>query len=152
MTGEKQDNVWALPAFYFKVEIEGIDEIAFKEVSGLAVELETEEVEEGGETRFQHRVPVRKKHGNLVCRRGLYPLKESALSKWVSDILEGDFSKKIEPKNVFVSLLNAEGDKLCGWFLTNVFPVKWSIEPFNPPKNELTIETIEFAYNTIERK
>ena len=40
MAGEKQDNVWPLPAFYFKVEIEDIGEIAFKEVSGMDMEAQ----------------------------------------------------------------------------------------------------------------
>lgn len=34
MAGEKQDAVWPLPSFYFKVEVDGIGEIACKEVSG----------------------------------------------------------------------------------------------------------------------
>ncbi len=147
---------WNPPvAFYFLVEFSKkseIFDIEFEEVSGLSVEVETKEVEEGGEIRFRHRVPVRQKHGNLVCKRSLTPLKDSALSKWVKGILETDYAKKIEPADMFISLLNEKGNKLCGWSLTNVYPVKWTIGPFNSRKNELAIETIEFAYNTIERK
>lgn len=147
---------WNPPvAFYFKVEFSkksGIFDMEFEEVSGLSVEIETEEVEEGGETRYKHRVPVRQKHGNLICKRALHTLKESELTDWLKGILETDYTKKIEPVDVFISLLNEKGMKICGWFLTNVYPVKWNIGPFNSRKNELAVETIEFAYNTIERK
>ncbi len=146
---------YPLAAFYFQIEFSNKSEIydmEFQEVSGLSVEFETEEVEEGGETRFKHRVLTRQKHGNLVCKRALRPLKESALAEWLNGILESDFSQKIEPVDAFVSLLNAEGKKLCGWSLTNLYPVKWDIGLFNSQKNEPAIETIEFAYNTINRK
>ena len=150
------DKTWNPPvSFYFLVEFSkksGISDVAFMEISGLSVEMETEEVEEGGESRYKHRVPVRQKHGNLVCKRALYPLKDSSLAKWVKKIIDGDFSQKIETADVFISLLNHEGEKMCGWFLTGLYPLKWDVTPFSSQKNELAIETIEFVYNTIERK
>ncbi len=36
VAAEVQDSVWPLAGFYFKVEIDGIGEIACKEVSGLS--------------------------------------------------------------------------------------------------------------------
>lgn len=47
MAGEKQDNVWPLPVFYFKVEIEDIGEMAFKEVSGMDMEAQVIEYRHG---------------------------------------------------------------------------------------------------------
>lgn len=35
--GDKQDDTWLLPVFYFKGEVDGIGRIACKEVSGLEV-------------------------------------------------------------------------------------------------------------------
>lgn len=152
----KAVKVWAPPvAFYFKLEFSKASEIfemAFSEVSGLSETVEVEEVEEGGEPGFKHKLPLRRKHNNLVCKRSLYPLKESPLSRWVRNVLEGDFSKPIEPANVFISILNEKGDKVAGWHLTNLYPVKWELSTLDSKKNELAIETIEFVYNTILRK
>lgn len=153
---QEQPKPWSPPvAFYFLVEFAKKSEIfdmAFMEVSGLSVEMETEEVEEGGESRFKYRIPIRQKHGNLVCKRALYPLKDSPLAKWVKTVMDGDFSQKIQVSNVFISLLDGEGKKISGWFLTGVYPLKWDLAPFDAKKNDLAIETIEFVYNTIERK
>lgn len=142
-------------AFYFKVEFtisSDQPDIAFKEVSGLSSELETEEVKEGGENRFRHRLPVRGKHPNLVCKRALVPLKQSTLSQWIKKSVENDFDEQFKTSSVFISLMDANGTKMAGWYLTNAFPVKWEISSFNAQKNELVIETLEFVYNTIERK
>ena len=60
--------------FYFKVEIVGVagmnedTEQRFQEVSGLSVEIETEELKEGGENRFSYKLPKRAKYPNLVLR------------------------------------------------------------------------------------
>jgi len=147
---------WIPPvSFYFKIEFSkssGIFDMAFQEISGLSESMEFDEVEEGGESRFKHQLPKHRKHGNLVCKRGLVPLKDSPLGRWVRDTIEGDFSNPIETASAFVSLMDAKGDKIAGWFLSNVYPVKWELTALDSKKNDLAIETIEFVFNTIERK
>ena len=51
-------------AFCFKVAFAGSTEVdqAFQEVRGIGADLETEEVAEGGENRFTHRLPKTIKH------------------------------------------------------------------------------------------
>ena len=53
--------------FHFRVEFLDIqtvtDDILFQSVSGLAVTMETESVKEGGENRFEHVMPVRRRSG-----------------------------------------------------------------------------------------
>lgn len=52
MAGEKQDSVWPLPVFYFKVEIGSLGEIAFKEVSGMDAEAQVIEYRHGNSPQF----------------------------------------------------------------------------------------------------
>ncbi|WP_430406312.1 phage tail protein [Fluviicola sp.] len=60
---------WELPvAFYFQVKI-GNEEFAFKEVTGLSAEIETESVKEGGMNEFTYLLPKQLKHGNLSLKR-----------------------------------------------------------------------------------
>ena len=70
--------------FHFKVEFQDIEnrtnDHQFQSVSGLSVDLETEEIAEGGENRFKHKIPVRTKYPNLVLKRGL--LIDSGLIEW----------------------------------------------------------------------
>lgn len=139
-------------AFYFKVHFVGavpIMDMSFMEVSGLTMELDTEEIEEGG--GMKRKIPVRMKHGNLVCKRPLKPIALSGLSVWTACSIESDYSVPISLCEAMVTLLGANGEPLCGWLLTDVYPVKWDIASFDSKKNEVAIETIEFAYNRINR-
>jgi hypothetical protein len=71
-----QQNAWyPLPAFYFKV-ITGLRlgaDTSFQEVRGIGSEIETEEVVEGGENRFVHRLPKAVKHPQLELKRAGLP-------------------------------------------------------------------------------
>ena len=74
--------------FHFKVEVLGLtpvaDDLRFVEVGGLAIEVTTEELAEGGENRFVQRYPGRSKYGDLVLKRGL--LKGSKVWEWAQNL------------------------------------------------------------------
>lgn len=130
-------------AFHFKVEFIGMEgEYQFQSVSGLSVELETEEINEGGENRFKHKLPVKTKYPNLILKRGL--VVNSDLINWCRDALENfDFS----PADIIISLLNEEGQPLMTWNVVHAYPVKWSVVDFNAEESKMVIETIELTYN-----
>ena len=101
--------------FHFKVEFASIKgEFQFQSVSGLTVDLETEEFGEGGENRFRHKLPVKTKFPNLVLKRGL--LVDSALIKWCREAVE-DFN--ITPTDITISLLNEEHEPLMSFRFMN---------------------------------
>jgi len=140
-------------AFYFKVafdtETSGNDS-AFQEVSGITSELKLEEVREGGENRFVHKLPTGVSHGNLELKRGIAPF-DSPLVTWCRNVMEMDFVSPITPKTVWVYLLDGEGAKIRGWSFENAFPVKWEVESFNSTKNEVAIEKIALSYTHSKR-
>jgi len=132
--------------FYFLVEFSGIDDLKgsdsrFQEVSGLSSEIGVEELNEGGENRFSHRLPKPAKYSNLVLKRGL--ITDTALIKWFQNAIE---NFKFDPVTVKVSLLNESGDPLLNWNFTGAYPVKWSVSNLNAQKNEVMVDTIELAY------
>lgn len=141
-------------AFHFKVNIDGVSDnvdAAFQEVDGLSAEVEVESVVEGGENRFVHRLPKAVKHQNLKLKRGIAP-DDGTLAKWCKSVLENDFSKPIEPKDILVALCDADGDPVRSWSIGNAFPVKWEVAGFDAMKNEIAMETVELAFNTLRRK
>lgn len=142
------------PAFYFKVNFSGFgsySDTSFQEVSGISREMETEDVVEGGENRFVHRLPKAMKYQKLVLKRGIATVR-SELVKWCRSVLEGGFSQPIKPMPfVQVSLMNAEGRAIRVWTFTNVYPVKWEVGGFSSTKNEVAIESIELSYNDFSR-
>ena len=138
-------NYYPPVSFHFMVEVLGLSanrhDVRFTEVSGLAVDLETEEVVEGGENRFVQKYPVRGKYPELVLKRGL--LADSAIIAGVRSCIE-DF--RIEPKNIVVMLLNEEHQPLVTWHLVNAYPTKWSVSDLNASSNTVTIESMQFFY------
>lgn len=136
--------------FHFRVEfrLDGVTDgdMRFSEAGGLASELSVEELSEGGENRFVHRLPGRAKHGNLVLKRGL--LKGSRLIGWFRDAVE-DFEFK--PAEVLVTLLNEEHAPLMGWSFIGAWPVKWTVSDFKAQENSIVVETIELAYKYFKR-
>ena len=129
--------------FHFLVEFANqSDEYQFQSVSGLSVDLETEEIKEGGENRFKHKLPVRAKYPNLILKRGL--LVNSGLIDWCNAATEGfDF----KPTDIIVKLLNEENQPLVSWNIVQAYPVKWSIGEFAAEESKIVIETLELTYN-----
>lgn len=142
-------------AFYFAVEFKKdsyIAEIPFEEVGGLTVEMETEEIKEGGENGFSYHVPTRIKHGNLSLKRALAPVKNDFLEGLASRPLNGDPISSLTLFDITITLLGGDHDPLRSWLVTGAYPVKWDLVPFQATKNELAVETLEFAYTKLQRK
>ena len=139
-------NYYPPAGFHFLVEFEGLGsqekDHQFQSVSGLSVDIETEEIAEGGENRYKHKLPVKTKYPNLTLKRGI--LIDSAVIDWCRDAIE-NFSFK--PVNLTVKLLNQEHQPLVSWNVFHAYPVKWSVEDFNAEENKLVIENVELTYN-----
>ncbi len=135
------------PAFHFAVTFGASPKDtdgAFREVSGIGPEIETETVNEGGLNGFAHVLPKAIKHPRLVLKRGI-ALSDSRLVLWCQAVLDGGFVKPIYPKLVHVFLLDHAGDPLRCWSVENAWPVKWEIDGFQSTRNEVAMETIELA-------
>lgn len=147
------NNIFLPVVFYFRVKFQGnppIGEVAFKSVTGLDIELETEELREGGVNEFEHKLPKQVKHGNLILKRAMMPV-ENNLGNWIKEIIETPFGKPIQPRSVEITLLNESGDPMYYWTCQNAYPVKWNTEGFDSEKNEIAIETLELVYTQLIR-
>ncbi len=145
-------SVYPLPAFYFKVVFANLpgSDTSFQEAHGISSEMDTEEVEEGGESRFVHRLPRRVKHPLLELKRGIAPI-SSPLVLWCQSTLESGFSRQISPRSANVYLLDETGAPVRSWLFANAYPVKWEVDGFNSTKNEVAIETISLSYTYSNR-
>ncbi|MFZ5964790.1 phage tail protein [Thalassococcus sp. BH17M4-6] len=147
-------NYYPPVAFAFSVRIAGnragVDS-AFQEVSGLTAERTLEDVPEGGENRFVHRVPGQVKQQNLVLKRGMV-LTASPLFDWCKTTLESDLASRIQVKDLTVALLDQKQKPVIGWSVVRAWPVKWQVGNFDAKENAVLIETIELSFQRIERK
>ena len=133
-------------SFYFQVEFNSISAssnvVRFQEVSGLSVDLDTEEFKEGGENRFVHKLPVRTKYSDLTLKRGL--LTDSKMIKWCRDAIE-DF--KFKPIDIDIKLLDESGSPLLMWSIIHAYPIHWSVSDLNSTDSKLAVETLKLSYN-----
>ena len=139
-------NYYPPVGFHFLVEFEGLGsqekDHQFQSVSGLSVDIETEEIAEGGENRFKHKLPVKTKYPNLTLKRGM--LIDSAVIDWCRDAIE-NFSFK--PVNLTSKLLDEEHQPLVSWNVVHAYPIKWAVEDFNAEESKLVVENFELTYN-----
>jgi phage tail-like protein len=140
------------PAFYFSVSFNGsTTDSSFQEVSGLKVEWEMEELREGGQNRFAHKLPVRTKSSNVVLKRGAV-LFGSPLANWLGDCFQADFSSgPIKTQDVIVQLLNAAGNPIVKWWVLRAYPLSWDHSTLSAMESNLLIETIELSCAFVER-
>jgi phage tail-like protein len=138
-------NYYPPVGFHFKVEVAGLTanahDVRFTEISGLSVEMGTEEVAQGGENRFIQKFPTRAKYPDLVLKRGL--LVNSEIITWIRECIE-DYH--IQPKDIFIKLLNEEHQPLLTWHVVNAYPTKWAVSDFNASSNTVVVESLQFFY------
>ncbi len=136
--------------FHFRVSFLNLPEnkevdVQFQSVSGLDVQIDKETLKEGGENRFEHSMPGRRKYTTLTLKRGIITPKDSGLTKWCQEAFQ---NLVIEPVGkVNVELLNENHNVLMQWELSHVWPVSWKIAELNAEKGEVLIETLELNYN-----
>lgn len=158
----KPDNFWQTTNFHFSVTFFGLPkssggkdqgselDIRFQSVTGLEASINTEQVKEGGENRFEHNIPVRRTYAPLVLKRGLLRPDDSSFSSWCRDALEAQQIKPLQL--VKVALLDEAHNILMYWNLAWVWPRSWKLAELNAERSEVLIETLELNYNRFEFK
>ena len=153
------DQFYQIVGFHFSVEFSGLGQndksidARFQSVSGLDVQFETETIKEGGENRFEHTIPTRRKYSNLSLKRGLLsPASASEITKWCKKAFDNDFLdvfvfNPIVPIDLVVNLLNEDHQVLMMWEIHHAWPVNWKMGELNAERGEVLIETLELHYN-----
>lgn len=151
MAEEKQTEAFYQTVnFHFRVSFKPDDresvDTRFQSVTGLDSTLETETVKEGGENRFEHVIPTRRKYGPLTLKRGLLT-PSSYVTSWLKQAFDDE---KVEPiSTVDIALLNEKHEPLMYWTINNVWPRSWKVGELNAERGEVLIETLELNYNRL---
>lgn len=145
----QSDNVWPIPQFHFKVELDGIGN-SFQEVSGLNVESTPIEYRAGDSKAFSPvKMPGLKKHGNVTLKKGVF-VNDNKFWEWFNAIKMNVIARK----PMTISLLDEEGNATMVWKLLNAWPTKITGADLKSTGNEVAVETIEVVHEglTIENK
>lgn len=131
----------------FVFTVDGITIGAFTEVSGLSVQVDVEELAEGGQNAYTHRLLGRMKWPNLVLKRGVTDT--DALFAWLSECSGEGLTRngnKVTPRDGKISVLDAAGEPVRTWQFTGAKPVKWSGPRLAASSRELAVEELEVCH------
>lgn len=140
----------------FIVEIDGVAAGSFSECRGLEVELQVENLEEGGVNGYVHRLPGRMVWPNLVLTRGV--TWDNELFEWFNRSTGTAFAGegKAARHSIGITLVNRRQERLRTWNLVDAMPVRWrgptmAVSQDGLPEEELEISHHGFTAETFKR-
>ena len=140
---------WPLPKFYFSVQLGDDKEVTFQEVTGLQTETKVIEYRHGNSKQFSTiKMPGLTSVGNVTMKKGIFA-KDSKFFAWFLETKERESFKR---RVVVVNLLNKKGDPVITWTLSNAWPAKVTGTDLKSDGNDVAVESIEIAYETLEVK
>lgn len=142
-----------ITAATFLFEVDGVEIGRFMEVGGLQVDVGTEEVKEGGENGFVHKLPGRMTWPNIKLKRGI--TQNDSLLTWLNKSSGQQFAaegNKLKRTTAALVLLGPKGQRLRTWTFVNAFPVKWSGPTFAASSTDMATEELEIAHHGFRAK
>lgn len=141
-TIENLKNEYPIPVYRFRVSVGG-ESMAFSEVSGLDIGVETITYKDGLSKKH---MPGQATDVNITLKRGLFR-GGSELFDWINSIN----LNLIDKRDITVSLIDpeADGGSLVTWTVTNAFPKKLTAPSFNGGSNEASVEQLELLADKV---
>jgi phage tail-like protein len=115
----------------------------FTEVSGLTMEYDLLEYQEGGVNDFVHKLRGRMKFTNLVLTRGI--THEESFTRWLLACRE-----KTVRRDLSVTMLSHDLKPVRTWSFAGAFPVKWTGPGLKAASGEVAVEQIEIAHQGLK--
>ena len=113
--------------YNFRVEIDGIEVMAFKEVSGLSNKTDIYEFQEGGENQYTHKLVGQTTYENIVLKHGI--THELDLIDWREQVINGSINEA--KRSGTITLYKRDNTENKSWRFHNAWPCKWEAQPFD---------------------
>lgn len=128
----------------FLMEVDGVAVGRFTEVTGLEVQVEMQQISEGGTNGFVHHIPGRVSWPNLVLRRAI--TKDDNLLSWFQKA--GPYgTNEMQPTTAALTLINGKGQRLKTWNLIDAVPVRWTGPTMANANEDRLMEELEIAHH-----
>ena len=131
----------------FLVEIDGISQAGFREVTISDSSQDAVEYRDGNEPPTVRKQPGLVKYGNVTLKWGIADSLD--VYNWRKQAEEGKM--KDARKNMAIVLLDQEGQPASRWEFSQAWPTKYSAPSLNATANEIAIETLEIAHEGMKR-
>lgn len=121
----------------------------FQECSGLAIDMDVHEINEGGRNDGTVRLAGRGKYSNIVLKRGmLHPSGGTAVSEiwaWLQGVISGQ--RPVVRYDGVIEVLNASsGSVTATWVFDRGLPAKVSGPTLNAKSGEIALEELSIAH------
>lgn len=138
--------------FNYKVEIEGITEASFSEVSGFDASIDVIEYREGDEgVNYSRKLNGLTKFGNVTLKWGM--TNSMSFYEWLMDVSSGKLMDDSRNKDITITLFDDDGTtSLAAWNLYAAWPSKYVAPDFNASSSEVAIESVELVYESMDRE
>ncbi len=145
-TGVKDGSTWPMPKFRFEVDFnKELTGISFQEVSGMDKDVQIIEYRASNNPHFSTiKMPGIAKYGNVTMKRGIF-IGDNRFWNWMSEISMNTIARN----TVIIRLLNETGEVTMQWSLANAWPTKITSTDLKSDGNEVAVDTIEIAYETL---
>jgi phage tail-like protein len=131
--------------FNFLVEIDGITQAGFQEVSGLDASTDPVDYREGADPNHVRKLTGLNKYTPITLKRGITTTDE--LWKWRETVING----KTERRNGSIVLLDESGAEKLRWNFSDAWPSKWTGPSFNATSTAVAIETLEITHEEVKK-
>ncbi len=125
----------------FTVTIDGHELGSFMTCDGLALEIQVEQREEGGNNAFVHMLPGRVKYSNVKFTRPING-DSAKVRSWLASM-----TREIKRTTAEITALTMDGKKVASWGLDGVIPVRWTGPSFSAESPKIATETLELAHH-----
>ena len=131
--------------FGFKVKVGGEDFGLFQEVSGLSVQLNVTDLQEGGCNNTTRKLIDGVSFSNVTLKRGLCAA--GGMFGWIETAINGGIPDR---RTVTIEILGDDGAPVKTYTLDRALPVKWDGPSLNVMQDSIATESLELAHEGLK--
>lgn len=131
--------------FNFLVEIDGITQAGFQEVSGLDATTASLDYREGSDPNHTRKLIGMNSYSAISLKRGITDSDE--LWRWRKTVIDG----APERKNGSIILRDERGEEKIRWNFSEAWPSKWTGPALNAGSAAVAVETLEITHEELKK-
>ena len=131
-------------SFRFRVEIDGINQAGFTDVTLPDSSVDPVEYREGTD-KYTRKLAGFWKEGNVSLKWGITD--STQLYDWYKSCKEGN----VQRKNVGIKLMDENDKEVASWTFDSAWPIKYKAPDFSAKTHDVGIENLELVHEGMKR-
>jgi phage tail-like protein len=131
--------------FRFRVEIDGIQQAGFSDVTGFDSTIESVDYREGTDPKYMRKLSGLTTFGALSLKWGATASLD--IYEWFKAGIDG----AVQRKNISIIAVNEAGDDEARWNVSNAWPSKYTPPELSAKANEVAVESLEITFERIDK-